>query len=94
MNYPELEKMIADAIETIKAELPAAKTPEEAKVAGFAMMGLSLVGELLLDIKRIADNGEKHVHYHVPEGYELMTEGSITVVRPIPPEPVLELERG
>lgn len=57
MNQSELRAQLDEGFALIKAELPANK-PAEAKVAAFVMLGLCLFGELLIDIKRIADAAE------------------------------------
>lgn len=79
MNQQELRAKIDTSIALVANELPTAT----AKVAGFVIAGLTLFGELLIDIKRIADNSEQHHHYTIPDGYELVQEGAIVVVRPI-----------
>lgn len=65
MNQQELKKQIDAASATIADEMPKA-TPDDKKFAGFALMGIALVGELLLDIKRIADAVEANAFIEEP----------------------------
>lgn len=54
MNHEEMRRKIMEALDEGQKVIPA-MTPEDKKIAGLVVFGLSLVGELLLDIKRIAD---------------------------------------
>lgn len=46
---------IRDLIEKV----PGPKDPNEAQLHSLLLLGLSIVGELILDVKRIADAAEK-----------------------------------
>lgn len=50
-NIKSLKAMLQDQLST--------SNPEQAKVAAFSLLGLNIVGELLLDIKRIANAAER-----------------------------------
>jgi len=55
MDQRELKATIDKLATMIEADLPKATREEEIKFAAFALLGLSILGELLVDIKRIAD---------------------------------------
>lgn len=58
MNQQELKAQIDKVCETLTAELPKA-SPEDARFGALALIGVALLGEMLLDIKRIADAAER-----------------------------------
>lgn len=59
MDQRELKDMLAKLTEMVEASLPKATTDGEIKVAAFTLLGITIVGELLLDMKRIADAAER-----------------------------------
>jgi hypothetical protein len=60
MNQKELKGKLDKLAESIMAEVPKAK-PGEAKFAEALLVGIAVFGELLIDIKRIADAVEQEV---------------------------------
>lgn len=60
MEVSEMKAKIAVAKAKIAAELPTA-TADEKKTAEFVGLALDLVGEVFLDLKRIADAAERIV---------------------------------
>lgn len=58
MQASEYRKAIDRAAAMIVAATPKAETPAEAQMAELVGIGIVVLGELLMDIKRIADAAE------------------------------------
>lgn len=61
MNQQQFKNQITAAKELIANQIPKAETQADAQLASLMVLGLEIVGELFLDIKRIADAAEKAV---------------------------------
>ncbi len=61
MDQRELRLKIDRVMDQIRAELPTAG-PDDVKTAKLIMAGIEVFGELLIDIKRIADAAEIEIH--------------------------------
>jgi hypothetical protein len=59
VNQQQFKNQITAAKELITNQIPKAETPQDAQLAALLVFGLEIVGELFLDIKRIADAAEK-----------------------------------
>lgn len=84
MDQSELRAKLDEVLALVAKEMPVAKTPEEVKFASFLLIGLSLGGELLLDIKRIADGAENPIHhFHAHDNQVLSAIGNIVCIKPL-----------
>lgn len=59
MDQKQLKAGVADVLDQAAEMLAAGKKPDDQKIARMALFGITLVGELFLDIKRIADASER-----------------------------------
>lgn len=66
-----------------------AEAAENRELAALVLAGVELAGELLLDVKRIADAAgpPSHLHLHCPDGSVLSAAGDAVRIEPwLPPE--------
>jgi len=84
MTQEQLKARLADLQRMVRAENIDADT---LRPIAYATAAVELIGELLIDIKRMADAAEQpSQHFHPPEGSVLNAVGATVRIEPLVPE--------
>lgn len=90
MDHLELKARIDAVTQALEAATQVDAQSASNKIFGALLLtGIAVVGEMLLDVKRIADAAGPpvHLHFHCPDGSVLNAAGDVVKIEPwFPPE--------
>lgn len=94
MDQHELKASINAIVKGIEDSTKVdAQSPADKVFGALLLSGIAIVGELLLDVKRIADASGPpvHMHFHCPDGSTLDAEGDTVKIAPWFPPALADL---
>lgn len=94
MDQREMKGKIDAMIAMVIAQTPPPKGEDDRVLGALILSGLELAGEIVLDLKRVADGLAEMTalttrggnHFHIPDGYKLNAANDVIVIDPWFPE--------